>query len=597
MSDESNHSYDFGPFRLDVGERQLLKQGVPLPLTPKAFEMLLVLVTRAGRLVEKDELLDLVWADSFVEEINIARIVHTVRRVLGEDRNSHKFIETVTKRGYRFVAPVWKVGTEASVDGVKTVASANNAIAVLPFANFSDDPDNDYFCDGLAEELLNGLAKIKDLKVAARTSAFSFRGKNIDVAEIGAALRVKTVLEGSVRKSGNRLRITAQLINVTDGFHMWSGQYDRELSDIFGVQEEITLAIIDSLKLQLLGDQRAKVLRRYTEKPEAYSLYLRGRFFWNKRTTGDVLQAIRCFEEAIDLDPTYALAYTGIADCYSASGFSYDLGLPAHELISMAKAAAAKALEIDETIAEAYTSLANAKLLFDWDFEQAEALFQLALDLNPNYANAHHWYAHLLMAMSRFDEALIESERALELDPLSAVMNAHLGWHFVCTRENDLAIAQFKRTLALDSKFVVARWYLALAFEQAGRYSEAETAFREALLSTNKDPSVRADAAHFYGSAGQRERALSELAKLEKLSKAKFVSSFGLAVICVGIRDDGRAFEYFEKAVQEHTDMLVYLNVDSRFDRIRSDPRFADLVRRVGLLPQVTTRRHRRLRT
>lgn len=583
MRSSDRRSYEFGSFRLDAAEHVLLRDGQIIPVSPKVFETLLVLVENSGHVVDKDELYKQVWQDAFVEETNLTKNISILRKILSEGDAERSFIETVPKRGYRFVVPVRKSESEYSEHGSKSVASLDKQIAVLPFANFSADPENDYFCDGLAEELLNALSKIKGLKVAARTSSFSFRGKNIDVGEIGAALRVNTVLEGSVRKSGNRLRITAQLINVADGFHIWSGQYDRELSDIFRVQEEITLAIVDSLKLKLLGDQRAEVFRRCTENAEAYSLYLRGRFSWNKRTTEDVIRAIRYFEEAIALDPNYALAYTGIADCYSASGFSYDLGLPAGKVIARAKRAAAKAFEIDETLAEAQTSLAYAKLLFDWDFERAEALFRRALELNPNYANARHWYTHLLMAMSRFDEALTESERALELDPLSAVMNTHLGWHFMCTRENELAIAQFHRTFALDSEFVVAQWYLGLAFEQAGRYSEAETAFHEALTSTNQDLIIRADAAHLYAVSGQRERALSELMELERLSQTKYVSSFGLALICVGLGDYDRAFEYFEKAVQEHSDMLIYLNVDSRFDPIRFDPRFRMLINRVGL--------------
>jgi TolB-like protein/Tol biopolymer transport system component/Tfp pilus assembly protein PilF len=584
MVASDKRSYEFGSFRLDAAEYILLRDGQIVPLTPKVFETLLVLVENSGHVVDKNELYKQVWQDAFVEETNLTKNISILRKILSEGDAERSFIETVPKRGYRFVVPVRKSGSEDSENGSKSVASLDKKIAVLPFANFSGDPQNDYFCDGLAEELLNALAIIKGLKVAARTSSFSFRGKNLDVSEIGAALGVNTVLEGSVRKSGNRLRITAQLVSASDGFHIWSGQYDRELSDIFAVQEEITLAIVDSLKLKLLEDQRTNVLRRYTENTQAYSLYLRGRFSWNKRTTEDVIRAIRYFEEAIDLDPNYALAYTGIADCYSASGFSYDLGLPAGEVISRAKSAAAKAFEIDETLAEAQTSLAYAELLFDWDFEQAEALFRRALELNPNYANARHWYTHLLMALSRFDEALVEGEAALELDPLSAVMNTHLGWHFLCTRENDLAIAQFHRTFTLDSKFVVAQWYLALAFEQAGRYSEAEAAFREALLSTNQDLMIRADAAHLYAVSGQHERALSELSELEKLSETKFVSSFGLALICVGLGDDDRAFGYFEKAVQEHSEMLIYLNVDSRFDRIRPDSRFETLIKRVGLL-------------
>ena len=583
-------AYEFGCFRLDAGEYVLLRDGRAIPMSPKVFETLLVLVENSGHVVEKDELYKRVWQDAFVEETNLTKNISILRKILGDGDEERSFIETVPKRGYRFAVPVRKAGSEHN--GSKPAASSDNKIAVLPFANFSADQENDFFCDGLAEELLNALARINGLKVAARTSSFSFREKQVDVGEIGAALGVNTVLEGSVRKSGNRLRITVQLINAGDGFHIWSGQYDRELSDIFGVQEEITLAIVDSLKLKLLGDQRAEVLRRCTENTQAYSLYLHGRFLWNKRTAEDVTRAIRYFEEAIALDPNYALAYTGIADCYNASGFSYDLGLPAAEVISRAKTAAAKALEIDDTLAEAQTSVAYAKLLFDWDFEQAEALFRRALELNPNYVNARHWYTHLLMALSRFDEALAEGERALDLDPLSAVMNTHLGWHFMCKREDDLAIAQFHRTLTLDPKFVAAQWYLALAFEQAERYSEAETAFREALQSTNQDLIIRADAAHFYAVSGQRERALSELAELEKLSQTRYVSSFGLALICVGLGDDDRAFEHFEKAAQEHSEMLIYLNVDSRFDRIRSDPRFKILISKVGLSPNENINRH-----
>lgn len=583
MGASDKRFYEFGPFRLDAAEYVLLRNGQIIALTPKVFETLLVLVENSGHVVDKNKLYKQVWPDAFVEETNLTKNISILRKILSDGDAERSFIETVPKRGYRFVVPVRKCGAEHTEGGSESVVSLDKKIAVLPFANFSADPENDYFCDGLAEEILNALAKIKGLKVAARTSSFSFREKSVDVGEIGAALGVNTVLEGSVRKSGNRLRITAQLINALDGFHIWSGQYDRELSDIFEVQDDITLAIVDSLKLTLLGDQRTNVLRRYTENTKAYSLYLQGRFFWNKRTTDDVIQALRYFEAAIDLDPNYALAYTGIADCYNAAGFSYDLGLPPDELISRAKSAAAKAFAIDQTLAEAQTSLAYAKLLFDWDFEEAEALFRRALELNPNYANARHWYTHLLMALSRVDEALAEGERALELDPLNAVMNTHLGWHFICTREFDLAIAQFQRTLTLDSKFVAAHWYLGLAFEQVKRYSEAEIAFYEALRLTNQDLIIRADAAHFYAVSGQHERALNELAELEKLSETRHVSSFGLALICVGLGDDNRAFEYFDKAVQEHSDTLVYLNVEPRFDRIRSDPRFKMIMTRVGL--------------
>jgi Tfp pilus assembly protein PilF len=378
-----------------------------------------------------------------------------------------------------------------------------------------------------------------------------------------------------------------QLTNASDGFHLWSERFDRELKDIFDIQDEITLAVVDALKLRLLGDGRAKLLKRYTDNPEAYSLYLRGRFYWNKRTTESTRIAIELYEKAIEIDPKYALAHSGIADCYNTSGFAYDLGaMPAAEVIAKAKNAAQTALEIDGSLAEAHTSLAYAKHLFDWDWEGAEEGFRHALRLNPNYANAHHWYAHLLMALGRLNEALFESERALELDPISAVMNNHLGWHFMYAREYDAAIAQLDRTLLIDPEFVLAHWYKGIVFGIVGRNSDAEAAYERAMSPADQDLVIRADAAHFYAASGQEERARAELDELVNISKESYVSSFGLAMICVGLRDDDRAFEYFDKAFLEHSDMLVYLNVDPRFDRIRNDARFKTLVQKVGLPQQ-----------
>lgn len=460
----------------------------------------------------------------------------------------------------------------------------SNSIAVLPFVNMSADPENEYFCDGLSEELLNALSHIDGLKVAARTSAFSFKGKNTDIGEISIRLGVKSILEGSVRKAGNRVRISVQLTNASDGYHIWSERYDRELKDIFDIQDEITLAVVDSLKLRLLGDGRAKVLRRYTDNAEAYSLYLRGRYFWNKRTTESTQKAIDYYEQAIAIDSNYALAYSGLADCYSTSGFAYDLGsMPAAEVISKAKNAAIKALEIDDSLAEAHTSLAYVKHLFDWDWRGAETEFRHALRLNPNYANGRHWYAHLLMAIGRIDEALYESKRAFDLDPISAVMNTHLGWHCMYSRDYDSAISRFDHTLLLDPEFILAYWYLGITYALKGDYSAAERAYRRALEPNNEDLIIRADAAHFHAVSGDQTKARSELKELEELSKTQHISPFGLAMICVGLGDVDRAFEYFETALQEHSDMLVYLNVDPRLDPIRADERFADLVRRVGL--------------
>jgi TolB-like protein/Tfp pilus assembly protein PilF len=462
-----------------------------------------------------------------------------------------------------------------------------NSIAVLPFVNISADPENEYFCDGLSEELLNALSHIAGLKVAARTSTFSFKGKNADVEEIGRRLGVKTVLEGSVRKAGERIRVSVQLTNAVDGFHLWSERYDREMKDIFDIQDEITLAIVDSLKLKLLSDRRGNVLKRYTDNTQAYSLYLQGRYFWNKRTTDGAKRAIEYFEHAIRVDPNYALAYSGIADCYNTSGFAYDLGsVPAEEVIAKANAAALKALEIDDSLAEAYSSLAYAKHLFEWEFQGAEALFRRALELNPNYANARHWYAHLLMAGSRFEEALVESKRALELDPLSAVMNNHLGWHYMYTRQYERAIEQLEHTFRMSPEFLLSKWYLGLVYEQLGKHEQAEAAFLDALKLAKDDLIIRADVAHFYAVSGQGDKALKELEELETIAKSRPVSTFSLAMICVGIEHDDRAFELLDRAYREHSDMLVYLNVDPRFDRIRNDDRFKLLIQKVGLPQQ-----------
>ncbi len=462
-----------------------------------------------------------------------------------------------------------------------------NSIAVLPFLNISADPENEYFCDGLAEELLNALSHIDGLKVAARTSTFSFKGKVANVAEIGRKLGVRTILEGSVQKAGNRVRISVQLSNASDGYHLWSERYDRELKDIFDIQDEISLAVVDALKLTLLGSGRSKVLKRYTDNAEAYSLYLRGRFFWNKRTTEGTRRAIELYEQAIAMDPNYALAYSGIADCYNSSGFAYDLGaMPAVEVTAKAKNAAMKALELDDTLAEAHTSLAYAKHLFDWDWEGAEVCFRRALELNPNYANARHWFAHLLIATGRMDEALAESERALELDPLSSVMNTHLGWHYMYAREYDTAMRHLDYTLLLEPDFPLAAWYKGLIYEQQGLYRESEAAFERAMSPSVDNLFIRADAAHMYAVSGQKERVKSELAEFEAMAKDRYVSSFRLAVICVGVGEDDRAFEYFDKALAEHSDMLVYLNLDPRFDRLRSDKRFQELVSKVGLPQQ-----------
>lgn len=461
-------------------------------------------------------------------------------------------------------------------------SAEEKSIAVLPFTNMSADADNDYFCDGLSEEILDSLTKIEGLKVAARTSAFSFKGKNIDAGHIGNALRVNHVLEGSVRRSGNRLRISVQLVNASDGYHLWSERYDREMDDVFAIQDEITMATVDALKLKLFGREKANVLKRHTEKADAYQLYLRGRFFWNKRTPEGIQKAVEYFEQAIEKDPNYALAYSGLADCYNSFGYSFDFGmLSTREVIPKAKAAAVRALEIDDSLAEAHTSLAYAKQLFDWDWAAAESGFTRALKLNPNYTNANHWYSHFLMAMGRLDESLIQSLRAIELDPLNLVMHTHLGWHYLFARQYDQAISQLKATLTLDPSYAMAQWYLALAYQLRGEFDQAAIEFDKTGSLLEGNAIVEADIAHFYAASGQFEKAELKIAELEELSKKIYVSPFAIALIHIGLSDKERAFQLLDSAFDDRSDMLVYLKVDPRLDTLRADERFDHLLKKM----------------
>jgi len=328
------------------------------------------------------------------------------------------------------------------------------SIAVLPFTNLSADKEQEYFCDGMAEEIINALTQLEGLRVVARTSSFSFRGKEIDVREIGRQLNIENLLEGSVRKAGNRVRITAQLINVADGYHLWSDKYDRNIEDIFAIQDEISLAIVDRLKVKLLKEEKAKLVKRFTENQEAYNLYLKGRYFWNRRYEGGLQKGIEFFQQAIEKDPLYALAYVGMADCYILLGhFGW---LPPKEAYPRARTAAEKALEIDDKLAEAHTSMGWIRTFYDWDWVGAEEEFKRALNLNPNYATGYEWYAVSLAPMERLDEASILLKRALELDPLSLMISTVVGLGLYWARQYDEALDQYRRTLEMDPNFSLA---------------------------------------------------------------------------------------------------------------------------------------------
>ncbi len=452
------------------------------------------------------------------------------------------------------------------------------SIAVLPFVNISNDPDNEYFCDGLAEELLNALAKIDELKVAARTSTFSFKGKNAAVGEIAKALNVKTILEGSVRKSGNRVRITAQLINAADGYHLWSERYDREMRDIFDVQDEITVALAEALKVKLFGEEQAAILKHHTRNPEAHEFYLRGLSHFGRFTPDGFQKAIESFNRAIALDARYASAYAGLAVAYTEMSF---FSFAPSEWMPKAREAAMRALELDDALGEAHTSLAIIKMYYDWDFIGAESEFRRALALNPGSALIHMWYGWYLGLMGRFDESLKELQRALEFDPLSDTINSGIGIIFHWSRQPERAIEQFRKVLELNPNYSIAYSFLAEVYEQQGDFASAIATIERVQQAAN-DPHALSTAGYLYARSGDHHKALEILNELEKRSNREYVTALHFAQIYAGLGDNEQALVWLDKADHERAVWMPFLKVDLKFDPLRCDPRFRELLKKVG---------------
>jgi TolB-like protein/Tfp pilus assembly protein PilF len=457
--------------------------------------------------------------------------------------------------------------------------SETPSIAVLPFANMSADPDNEYFCDGLAEELLNALSKIESLRVAARTSAFSFKGKETDIRQIGQKLNVSAVLEGSVRKAGNRLRITAQLVNVADGYHLWSERYDRELQDIFDVQDEITLMVVDALKMKLLGEEKAVVLKRYTDNTEAYQLYLKGRYHANRFTQEAFKRAIEYLKQAIEKDPHYALAYAGIADAYYHAATVH---LRPSEAFGEVKAAAAKALELDDALADAHTLFAIFVFHYDRKPLPAELGFKRGTELAPNSAFTHEQYGLYLAIMGRFAEAIAELRRAQELDPLSLITCVMLSWTYYFAREPEKAKEEANKALEIDHSFWMAHWTMALSYEQTSQYADALAALEKAKA-LDDSSWIPAVFARVFARVGKEDEAQKILDELTEKSKQQWVSPYLTATAYVNLDQRDQAFEWLYKALEEHDEWLCCLKVDPALDLLRADPRFEDLLSRVGL--------------
>ena len=457
------------------------------------------------------------------------------------------------------------------------------SLAVLPLENLSRDPDQEYFADGMTDAVITDLAKIGALRVISRTSVMRYKRSQKSLPEIAKELNVDAVMEGSIERSGNNVRINAQLIQAATDQHLWAESYERDLHDVLRVQEEIARSIAREVQIQLTPQEQALLTKARPVDPEAYELYLRGRYFWSKRNQESNKKAVELFHQAIDKDPGYPFPYSGLADCYILFAISFDVGsLSPGEAIPQAKAAAEKAIQLDDTLADGHNSLAYTKLLYDWDWLGSEAEFKRALQLNPGYANAHHWFAHFLLASGRQEEALAESKRALDLDQLSPIINVHLAWHYIYTRQYDRALDQLHKTLELDPNYSLANWYLGWVYEQLGNYPEALQSMRKAQALLPSNTALVADIGHVYATSGDSNAAMKVLAQLKEAAKRTYVNPFELALIYLALGKRSEALQWLDKAYRERSDMLIYLNVDPRLDGIRSDPHFVDLARRVG---------------
>ena len=655
MTPECQPSYEFGPFRVDPVERVLFHAGAPVPLTPKVFDILLLLLENNGHIVEKDRLIKAVWPDTFVEEGNLTQNISVLRKILAAGEQGHSYIQTIPKRGYRFAGYVHEVfedtdevvieehsrshmvieehptdapeisqssaittlsptlpdkrrtwtkptfirvgllasvvvlGTAIAIAGFSflkggrtgkdpTGSNHQRSIAVLPFRSLAPNTGEEFLGLGMTDALIAKLSNVKELKVRPTSAVRKFSDQGRDATAIGQELQVDSIIEGTVQRDGERIRVSVQLIDVKEGRTLWANAFDVPATNIFSIEDTISEHVVQSLTLKLSEAEQARLGNHSTADPVAYELYLQGRFYLNNFTEDGTKLARKYFEQAIARDSHYAPAYSGLAESYAFG----EIGLPSEEAFPKARDAATRALELDETLGEAHAVLAQVGFLWDWDWSAAEKQFKRALELNPGNPEIHHMYAHYLTAMGRFPEALAESQRLLELDPLSPASRNHLGWHYQYAREFDQAIEQYKLVLAVDPNFAEAHRQLAAAYWEVGRIDEgiAEANKRLELVGRGDEvPTLR----RAYVASGWNGYWRMRLQFGVERSKHSFVSPSGIAYYYVQMKDTSHALDWLERAYREHDHDLVYLRVDHVWDSLRGNPRFQELLNRMKL--------------
>jgi len=617
--------FSFGAFVLDPVEKVLLRDDHPVHLSPKAFETLWALVENEGHVLDKAELLRRVWPNTYVEEATLAQNIFTLRKTLREGTDGQEYIETVPKRGYRFVAPVRAVEADAlcnvpqetsetrgrasrRVWAVSLAAAllcatswlawqrlrlherplaSRTMLAVIPFENLSGDPGQDYFCDGLTEDLITKFGGLTPdhLGVIARTTTMQYRNTSKNVEQIGRELGVEYLVEGSVVRGTDRVRINAQLIRVGDQTHVWAHSYERDLGGVLALQDDVAAAIANTIELKLDKRVSASGSIHGTGNSAAYEAYLRGRYFWNERSEQGHLKAIEYFEQAIAHDPGYAEAYSGLADAYALLGSNPTTVISRRDAIEKARDAAKRALALDDGLVEAHTSLAFIYWHYDWNWPAAEREFQLALQLNPSYATTHHWYAYYLMSQGRTEQALEEIRRAQESDPLSLIINTDVAEILYYAKRYDEAVKQAQKVLEMDSNFVLARQVLAWTYVQKGQFDEAITELENSTKLPGAEDVLDGSLAPTYALAKQLPAARKLLTRLEDESNRRRAQELWIAIASAhaALGDRDQAFAWLEKGFQARDGGLTLIKLVPFLDSLHSDPRFVDLVRRIGL--------------
>jgi TolB-like protein/DNA-binding winged helix-turn-helix (wHTH) protein/lipoprotein NlpI len=611
----------FRDYQLDPDGFELCRSGHRLRLERKPMELLILLAENQGRLVKREEIIEKIWGKDFFfdAENGINNAIRKIRSALNDNAEHPLFVETSLGKGYRFIAPMERVLEPASSPapeqtvipreptgfrwgrtwvpalGVMTLIAAAfafnvagirsrvfarsvppiHAIAVLPLENLSGDQAQDYFADGMTDALITDLAQISSLRVISRTSAMHYKGSHQPLPEIAKELNVDAVVEGSVIRSGNRVRITAQLVDARSHRHLWAETYDRNLRDVLALQSDVANAIAKQVQAQMTPAEKAKTTTVRQPDPETYQLYLEGLFYWNKGTVQSASRSREYFQKAIEREPGYARAWVGL-------GFAYNLMGD----FARGKEAAKKAVALDDTNGEAHAVLAFATLQNDWDWSLAQREFQRAIELDPNNARAHHAYAVYLSSLRRFDEARAEMQRALELDPLAPLANANLGAIYWSSHDFEQAIQQMKRALEIDPNYADAHEGLGLVYESAGRYNQASAEFEKYRALSGNILQFKARVAHLYALQGRRADALRLVEEVKAAHKPGDRLSYPIAWVYVALGDKDRAFRWLESLYTEHADDLVDLNDDPPLEPLHSDPRFQDLARRVGLPTQ-----------